>query len=305
MKKLTHLTPNSTIGIIAPASSDDIETMNINIEKFKHLGFNIKLSKHLFDKEKYLSASDKDRASDLMDFFQDPNVDAILCYRGGFGSIRMLPYLDFKIIKKNPKIFCGYSDITALLNTINKNCNFATFHGPMVNSNFSDVDTYEEFLNVLSLGNSGYYYNLDKFQCSYINKKNFSGKLVGGNLTLICSLMGTDYEIDTKNNIVLIEEINESPYVVDRMLSQLIESKKLTSASAIILGHFTDCNPQSVEKSYTISELIVYKLASLNIPIVYNFPSGHSYPNIVLPIGVELNFNSSTNRLIISNDLFK
>lgn len=305
MKKINHLTPNSTIGIIAPASSDDIETINKNISTFKSLGFKVKVSKHIYDKEKYLSACDKDRAADLMDMFSDKSVDAIICYRGGYGSIRMIPYIDFKIIKDNPKIFCGYSDITTLLNSISLNCNFVTFHGPMVNSDFSNLETYEEFLNILSVSNAGYSYDLNKLKCNYLNKHNFSGHLVGGNLTIICSLMGSKYEINTKNNIVLIEEVSESPYVVDRMLSQLIVSKKLSSASGIILGHFTDCNPCSLEKSYTISELIVDKLSPLNIPIVYNFPFGHSYPNLTLPIGAEVEFNSTKNILSISKDIFK
>lgn len=305
MKKLNHLTPNSTIGIVAPASSDDVETINKNIDKFKSLGFKVKLSTHLYDREKYLSANDKERAYDLMDMFADKSIDAIICYRGGFGSIRMLPYIDFRVIRDNPKIFCGYSDITALLNSISYKCNFTTFHGPMVNSDFSNLDTYEEFLNVLTLSNAGYSYDLNKLKCNYINKKAFNGHLVGGNLTLLCSLMGTNYEINTKNNIVLIEEISESPYVVDRMLSQLIASKKLTLASAIILGHFTDCEPCSSDKSFTVSELIVDKLSPLGVPIVYNFPFGHSYPNLTLPIGAFMEFNPNKNILSLSTDIFK
>lgn len=305
MKKLNHLTPKSTIGIIAPASSDEEKIMRESLSKFKSLGFKLKFSNNLFKKNKYLSASDKERADDLMNMFLDKSIDAILCYRGGYGCIRMLPYLDFKIIKDNPKILCGYSDITALLNSISYKCRFTTFHGPMITSDFSNLDTYEEFLNILTLSNSGYVYNLDKMTCSYINKRSFSGHLVGGNLTIMCSLMGTPYEVNTKSNIVFLEEVSESPYVIDRMLSQLITSKKLTCATGIILGHFTDCNACSIEKSYTVSELIVDKLSPLNIPIVYNFPAGHEYPNITLPIGCEMQFDSTKNELIILNDIFK
>lgn len=305
MKKLKHLNLNSTIGIVAPASSGDIETINKNIDKFKSLGFKVKLSKNLYNRKKYLSATDKERADDLMDMFSDKEIDAILCYRGGFGSIRMMPYIDFKVIKDNPKIFCGYSDITALLNYISYNCNFTTFHGPMINSDFTNIQTYEEFINILSLCNSEYHYDLNNLKCKYINKSNFKGNLVGGNLTIVCSLMGTNFEINTKNKIVLLEDVSESPYVIDRMLSQLILSKKLTDAEAIILGHFTNCDTSCNDKSYTVSELIVDKLTPLHIPIVYNFPSGHDYPNLTLPIGAKLEFNSTNNKLIVCNDIFK
>lgn len=304
MKKLRLLKDNPTIGIIAPASSDNLETMNMNIASFKKNGFNVKLSPNLYNKNRYLSASDKERAQDLMDMFIDKSIDAIICYRGGYGSIRMMPYINFNIVKSNPKFFCGYSDVTALINYISYKCNFPTFHGPMINSNFSDKKTLQNFKKLLFSKTNDHFYNLNEFNCKYINKKDFKGKLVGGNLTLMCSLMGTPYEINTKNNIVLLEEINESPYVIDRMLSQLILSNKLPSAKAIILGHFTDCNPISLDNSFTFNELIVDKLSSLKIPIIYNFPFGHSYPNITLPIGVQFEFNSKENILLMKDDIF-
>lgn len=290
---------SSTIGIIAPASTDDIEKANENINLFKKLGYKIKLGKNIFNSYGYLAGTDKERADDINRMFADKEVDAIICYRGGYGSIRIANYLDLNTIKKNPKIFCGYSDITLLLNYINKKCKFPTFHGPMINSDFDDSITEHYFTNILENINNKITYNLKSIcnnNLKVYNSRDFKGRLVGGNLSIICSTIGTPYEIKFKNNILLIEEVNESPYVIDRMLSQLICSRKLDKLQAIILGHFTDCT--SIKNTLTIEEIIEEKLLPLNIPIIKYFPFGHDYPNITMPIGVKFRYDSKKYLLI-------
>jgi len=290
---------SSTIGIIAPASTDDIEKANKNITLFKKLGYKIKLGKNIFNSYGYLAGTDKERADDINRMFADKEVDAIICYRGGYGSIRIANYLDLNTIKKNPKIFCGYSDITLLLNYINKKCKFPTFHGPMINSDFDDPITEHYFTNILENINNKITYNLKSIcnnNLKVYNSRDFKGRLVGGNLSIICSTIGTPYEIKFKNNILLIEEVNESPYVIDRMLSQLICSRKLDKLQAIILGHFTDCT--SAKNTLTIEEIIEEKLLPLNIPIIKYFPFGHDYPNITMPIGVKFRYDSKKYLLI-------
>lgn len=289
----------STIGIIAPAYTDDIEKATENINFFRSLGYKIKIGKNIFNTYGYLAGTDKERADDINRMFADKDVDAIICYRGGYGSIRMANYLDLNTIKKNPKIFCGYSDITLLLNYINKKCRFPTFHGPMINSNFNDPMTKDYFTNILENINSKITYNLKDIcgnNLKVYNSRDFKGKLVGGNLSIICSTLGTPYEIKFKKNILLIEEVNESPYVVDRMLSQLISCGKLKNLQGIILGHFTDCT--SSKNTLTIEEIIEEKLVPLNIPIIKHFPCGHDYPNITMPIGVKFKYDSKKNLLI-------
>lgn len=298
MKKLKCISNSSTFGIIAPASSNDKETIDKNIENFKKLGYKIKISDSIYKSYGYLAGNDKERALSLNEMFKDKDVDAIICYRGGYGSIRMAPYLDLKAIKDNPKPFIGYSDITLLLNYINKKCNLVTFHGPMINSNFNNNLTKDYFINILENNNFPITYDLNKLIENNIvyNKKNFSGKIVGGNLSLIVSTLSTPYEINFKNNILFIEEINESPYVVDRMFSQLISCGKLKNVCGIIIGQFTNCKVE--ENSFDINYIIKEKLEKLKIPIIIGFPAGHDYPNITFPIGATFNYISEKNILI-------
>lgn len=306
MLKLKSLNNSATIGIVAPASPEPQESIDEKIEVFKKLGFKIKKGKHLYDSYGYLAGNDKDRAEDLNSMFADKEVDAIVCLRGGYGSIRMAPYLNLKLIKNNPKPLCGYSDITLLLNYVNKTCNFTTFHGPMITSNFNDIMTKEYFLKIFRHNSSKIIYNFREL-CgeNYLiwNKKNFKGKIVGGNLSIICSTIGTPYEINFKNNILLIEDVNENPYAVDRMLSQLISCGKLQQVCGIILGYFTDCTNK--DSDFTIDELIKQKLVPLNIPIIQGLPIGHDYPNITLPIGALFEFLYDNDLLIQKKIIFK
>lgn len=298
MKKLKCINKNSTFGIVAPASSNDKEIIQENIENFKALGYNIKVCDTIYESYGYLAGSDKDRALSLNKMFKDKDIDAIICYRGGYGSIRMAPYLDLKNIKANQKPFIGYSDITLLLNYINKECGFVTFHGPMINSNFNDILTKDYFINLLENDNFPITYNLNELIDNFTiyNNNNFSGKLVGGNLSLIVSTISTPYEIDFKNNILFIEEVNESVYSVDRMLSQLISCGKLKNVCGIILGQFTNCKTD--KDSFDINYIIKDRLENLKIPIITGFPAGHDYPNITLPIGAYFKYISKENILI-------
>lgn len=294
-----RLVQGDTIGIITPASGEKTNSMDKNIEQLQQLGFKIKEGKYLRKCSEYLAGDDKERAYDLLEMFNDKNIKGIICYRGGYGSIRMMQYLDWKIIKKNPKIFCGYSDITILLNNITSITNLITFHSPMVNSNFSNELTREYFLNMLMNPCSTFDINLKNFpQIKIYNKKNIKGKLCGGNLSMICSSIGTPYEINTKNKILLIEDINEENYSIDRMLMQLLLSNKLNTCSGFILGHFTPSN-ENTEK------IILDILKPLNKPIVIGFPSGHDYPNIILPIGAKTFLDIDNNTISFYENLIK
>ncbi|MEG0857824.1 MAG: LD-carboxypeptidase [Terrisporobacter sp.] len=303
--KLKHLIPGDTIGIVAPASPSDTNFINKKIATFNSLGFNIKKGNYIYKKHGYLCGTDKERADDLINMFIDPSVDAIVCFRGGYGSIRLLDNLDLNLIKSHPKPFCGYSDITILLNYLNRQCKFPTFHGPMINSNFNDSITKNYFINVLTNSNKHFSYDLKNMEnINILNNTDFEGKLVGGNLSMICSAIGTPYDINFKNSIVFLEEVNENPYVIDRLLSQMIYANKFKYCNGIILGHFTDCSLSDYSKSFTLEDIIIQKLMPLNIPIIKNFPAGHSYPNITLPIGCRLNYDSRTLLLTMSENIF-
>lgn len=283
-----RLKKGCTIGLISPSSPENPEKIKESIHTLKNYGFNIKEGNYLYEKRGYLAGEDKERAQDFMDMFEDRQVDMVLCMRGGYGSMRILPFIDYEIVKNNPKIFIGYSDITTLLNTLNSKCNLITFHGPMGNSNFNDSDTLGSFLTTLMNGYRPYkLLNPLGINLTRNIGGKASGKIVGGNLSLITATLGTPYEIDTKDNILFMEDINEQPYVIDRMLTQLHLSGKLKQCSGFIIGQFTGCSLPNYERSLTTNEVMLDRVLSLNKPTLSNFMCGHDYPNLTLPIGAK------------------
>lgn len=284
-----------TIGVISPASSEYSDKIISKINNLKGLGFNIKEGSHLYDMTGHLAGSDKDRAYDLMEMFLDPDVDIIMCFRGGYGSMRLLPLIDFQKLNSINKIFIGYSDITTLLNMFYFKNNLITFHGPMVNSDFHNEFTLNSFIRTLMEGTHPYsIYNPPHIKIDSYGTKNTTGILVGGNLSMICATIGTPYEIDFKDKILFIEDIDEPPYSIDRLLTQLILSGKLSSCRGFILGHFNGCDNINNPKSHRLSEVIEDRILSLNKPTLLNVASGHDNPNLILPIGanVELDVHS-------------
>lgn len=287
-----RLKKGDTIGLISPAGPENLDKIKDSIELLKSYGFKIKEGKHIYDKLGYLAGNDKDRAEDFMNMFLDNDVDMILCVRGGYGTMRILPQIDFNIIKQNPKIFAGFSDITTLLNNISLKCNLITFHSPMCNSNFSDEYTLKSFLDTIMLGFEPFIIkNPDSISTKGLNGNSVTGKLVGGNLSLICSTLGTAFEIDTKDKILFIEEVGEEPYKIDRMFTQLLLSKKLQQCAGIVLGQFTNCQLPHYERSLTLDQVLEDRVFALNKPILVNLQSGHSYPKLTLPIGSNIKIN--------------
>jgi muramoyltetrapeptide carboxypeptidase len=293
-----RLKKGDTIGLISPASIESIENINKGKIVLENLGFNIAEGKHIYDKWGYFAGRDKDRAEDIMKMFLDDSIDMILCVRGGYGSMRILPYIDFNLIKRHPKIIMGYSDITVLLNAINERCNLITFHGPTLSSDLQEQMTLESLLNTLIDGDKPYsIMNPSSIVLECYGKENVEGELVGGNLCLITSNLGTPYEIDTRNKILFLEEVGEEPYRIDRMLTQLLLAGKLQQCKGIILGQFTDCETNGEkENNFTLWQVIENRILSLNKPVMVNLMSGHSYPKLTLPIGakVELNYRQGS-----------
>lgn len=288
-----RLKKGDTIGIIAPSGPEDYEKIKNNIELLKGLGFKVKEGKYIRNKWGYLAGNDYDRASDFNNMFLDNSIDMIMCIRGGYGAMRILPMIDFNIVKNHPKIFAGFSDITTLLNNISSKCGLITFHSPMLTSNLSDKITCESFFNTVMNGYKNYtIQNPENFptkSLSNINK--ISGELVGGNLSLISSTIGTPYELNTKDKILFIEDVGESPYKIDRMLTQLRLANKLQDCKAFILGQFTQCSLPHYKRSLTLKEVISDRLLSLNKPTLSGIQSGHSYPRLTLPIGAKVSID--------------
>lgn len=295
-----------TIGIISPASGEEEAIIKQKINILKNFGFKIKEGKHLYHRYGYLAGQDYQRAKDLMDMFLDKDVDAIFCFRGGYGSMRILPFIDWNLIKENPKIFLGFSDITVLLNYIYKHLDIITFHGPMVNSDLIEEYTLNSLLQNLMFGNGCYdISNPDDIAC-YSNFSAYcEGILVGGNLSLICSTLGTPYEIDFKDKILFIEDVDEAPYAIDRMLTQLALSNKLNQCKGFILGQFKGCTSKDSENSLTLDDIFKEKILCYNKPTLMNFMCGHDIPKLTLPIGAKIALDTLNNKINVLDAVVK
>ena len=293
MKYTKCLKKGDTIGLIAPAGP----LRNIRIEDIKHelnkLGYKIKIGKSCYLSYKgYLSGRDEERALDLERMFLDKEVDAILCVRGGYGCTRILDLIDFTIIRDHPKTFIGFSDITALHIAINKICNLVTYHGIMAASIKKwDYFTYNSLIDSLNFKDELILRNPYNEEFISLYDGFCEGILVGGNLSLIISTLGTKYEIDTKDKILFIEEVGEYTYKIDKMLNHLQMAGKIEECRGIIFGEFTNC-----KKAFDSDDEIINILEEIALnnkkPTICNLKSGHCIPMVSLPLGMNCYMNS-------------
>lgn len=305
------LKKGDTIGIISPAGIVKDQKLWESTKKyFETKGYKVKIAPHAGDKNAYLAGKDENRFSDLMNFFTDDEIKAIICSRGGYGTFRLLEKIDWEIIRKNPKIFVGYSDITALLNNFVEKAGMIAFHGPLALSDFGveEINRYteENFWKILE-GNTEIPYCFENplnYECIIAGKT--QGKLMGGNLAILCGLLSTPYFPDLSGKILLLEDIGEPLYKIDRMLIQLKLAGVFEKVSGILFAEFTSIveseNPD-VNK-LTPVDIIKELTEGLNIPIGYGFAASHSAQKATLPLGVRYNFDSADFRLeIIENYL--
>lgn len=303
MNKCRKIKAGSVLGIICPSGHPrTIDEVNKFCDLLESHGYKYKLGKSVTAVEGYLAGSDALRAEDLMAMFKDDTVDAVLCYKGGYGAQRMLPYIDFNELKKYPKLLVGFSDVTVLLNTLYQFAEMPTVHGEMgVCMQSFEEFTFNHFFEMLSEGFNKPLKN-PTIPLNVINEGICEGVVVGGNLSLIYALMGTPYEIDLKDKILFIEDVGEAPYSVDRMLSSLILSGKLNNLKGVICGYFTDCNSS---ENQTVEELLVHYLKPLNIPVVTNFQSGHSKPFINIPVGLKVKLDTFNESVTVLESLYE
>lgn len=288
------LKKNDTIGIIAPgtAVSDPLDIEKAK-EAIEYLGLKAKFAEHVLNGHGYKSRTIEERLEDLNSMFLDEEVRGIFCIRGGYGSGQLLDVIDYELIRSNPKIFVGYSDITALHLAINKKSGLVTFHGPVLLSGFSSF-TMEQLKKALFNNEAiGLLSNPDdkkgerkKYPILTIRSGMAKGRLTGGNLSLITSLMGTPYEIDTKNSILFLEDVGEEPYRIDRMLTQLRLAGKL-NANGIVFGLCAGCDSSGLRVwDYSLGEVLKNILGDLGIPVFYGLTIGHTFEQLTLPYGV-------------------
>jgi len=297
--KPKRLKQGDVIGIISPASSpDDNSKINRGVAYLEKLGYRVEVGKNVGSHEGYLAGTDSQRLADLHEMFKNRQIKAILSIRGGYGSGRLLDKIDYKLIRNNPKIFVGYSDINALQMAFFAKTGLITFAGPMVAVDFHDeVSTFTEevfWRTITSNKKIGRIQNPRKEKFYVLNKGRSSGRILGGNLSLINSLIGTEYFPKLKGAILLLEDINEAPYRIDRMLNQLRLSKILKQINGVILGHFVDCYEQDPTKqTFTLNEVIIEYFQNLKMPVIYNVKHGHIKENITIPYGLKCVLNAT------------
>ncbi|MDZ4665664.1 MAG: LD-carboxypeptidase [Bacteroidota bacterium] len=288
------LKAGDTIAITSPAGAVwDEAQIEIFSNILKSFGFNIVLGKTLKEKHGYFAGNDELRAKELNELFADKKVKGIFCMKGGWGCARLLDKLDYKIIKENPKVLIGFSDITTLLIAITTKTGLITYHGPVGNSGWNEF-TKNSFINVVQNSKP---YTFEANPASEdaiitINSGKASGELFGGNLTVLSSIIGSGYLPDWKGKILFLEEAKEEPYSIDRMLTQLKLSGVLDSVSGIVFGKCTKCLAEEPQKSFTLNEVILQHLKPLGVPTFFGAMIGHIENKLTVPLGINASIDA-------------
>jgi muramoyltetrapeptide carboxypeptidase len=275
-----RLGSGARIGIVAPAGPFDDDTFGRGIRMLEEMGFKVVVPPELLDPRGYLAGSDKRRARFVNQLFADKSIDAIVCARGGYGSIRILQLLDYETIVRNPKVFVGFSDITVLLNVLLDRCGLATFHGPVVTSL---ADASEATRNALVQAiSSDARIEIRLPEGTAVKPGLGTGPVCGGNLTILCHLVGTPYMPEFSGRILLLEDRAEAPYRIDRMLVHMKLAGCFEDLAGIVLGSFEDCGSMD-----TILSIVSDVFAPHSIPILAGLDAGHGKNNLTIPLGVE------------------
>jgi muramoyltetrapeptide carboxypeptidase len=292
LKVPNALKSGDMVALIAPSSPPSEAKFAAAFEHLKLLGLQVKPGTHLYAKNGYLAGTDQQRADDIMTAFLDPELKGIWCVRGGYGCARLLPLLDYKAIRRNPKPLIGYSDVTALHIALLQRAGIQSFHGQVAGGDFTDytqqhlqktlfqpLHSYpiEPFPADVQLGGA--------FTPRVIRSGTAQGHLIGGNLSILASLTGTPFQPVFAQKIVFFEEIGEAPYRLDRLLTQLLQGTDLSKAAGIALGVFTDCEQKGTTPTWTMIETLSERLGALGIPVAYGLPFGHISNQCVLPMG--------------------
>ncbi len=297
------LRKGDTIGLFAPAGPlPSAETLSSGCEIIKNMGFKVRYSADIIDKNDYLAGSDKRRIAEFTNLWRDKEVKALIAARGGYGSIRVLTKLDMEEIKNNPKILIGFSDLTVLLNGIQAKTSLVTFHGPMLSTLVRDNKVSP--CDLLSIFSEPNLKDIRPNNLQIIRPGQAAGRIMGGNLTNLVHLLGTPYEPDWHNTILILEDINEPAYKIDRMLTQLKLAGRLDAVSGIILGGFLSGNYEEIADMPLVTSRVL-ELTESHIPIWTHFPLSHGTENTVLPVGIGALMDSDNQTLRFTESCFQ
>ncbi|RLQ23301.1 LD-carboxypeptidase [Seongchinamella sediminis] len=305
-----RLRQGMTVGLVSPASNaPEDEDIAFAMDVVRSLGFKVKPAQHLYQRTQYLAGTDQQRAADLNAMFADREVDAIFCLRGGYGSSRLLPLLDYGLIAANPKVLMGYSDITALHCAIFGRTGLVTFHGPIAGANFTEY-SYTQFRETLIEGRGrqplaapppfedpGPGRVERENRLTVLHPGTAEGPLLGGNLTLVSHLMGTPWEPDFSGRLLFLEDVHEAPYRVDRMLTQLRLAGALERVAGIAFGKFTEADTSN--NSFSMEQVLRERTAGLGVPVLRGLMIGHVEDQAVIPVGARARLDTATATLTL------
>ncbi len=319
MIKPKLLKKGDRVAIIAPSTPADPDKVRKSEKGLRALGLEPVYYPSCFSYHGHLSGIDEIRLKDLHDAFSDETIKGIICLKGGSGATRLLDKIDYRIISDHPKVFVGYSDITALHLAFQNECGLVTFHGPMALSDMYRYDhdevkfdpfSYESYHNNLFESKPlGEIENPKEYPLEKLVGGKAEGPLVGGNLSLMISTLGSPYEINTKGKILFIEEVHESAYVVDRMLTALALAGKFRDCSGVILGTWTDCT-QEDKKSYggkdlSLQEIFDEVIKPWGKPTICGLYAGHNTPQMTLPLGVHLKMDADLKTICFTESAYE
>ena len=286
------LKPGDTIGIIAPAGQlRDRELFYQGIKVLEELGFQVKFPRDLWPGTDYLADTDQNRAEEFNRLWADSEVKALICMRGGYGSLRMLPFIDIKQIKKSPKLLIGFSDITILQNYILEKTGISSLHGPVVTSLGSSDKMTIQLLGQSLMGNFSAMLQEKNIELLH-GTSGGQGILFGGNLASLVTLLGTPYDINFNNRLILLEDVGEPIYRIDRMLTQLFYAGKLENISGILLGDFsvndTDSWSEKIRHHEMVWKRVLELVGQRDIPVLAHISAGHNKYNMPILLGSHL-----------------
>lgn len=301
--KPLKLMPKARIGIVSPAFWLEDDCLQRAVGVFEDLEYELVLGKSTCLQENRFAGSPRERAEDIMAMFKNPSIDAIICARGGYGGNRVLPLLDYDIIRENPKIFVGYSDITGFITSFAQKSGLISFHGPMLSTFGKKTTQYnlDAFHRVLSGQDDIRVMSTEACQAHCLKPGVASGPLWGGNLSLVNERLGTQDQIDTEGSILLLEDIGEELYAIDRMMLHLKRSGSLDHIKGLIIGEMLEMGDSEVPFGKTTDEIVLNICSDLDIPIISNFPCGHGDYQATLPIShkVEIHADEKGCQIVI------
>jgi muramoyltetrapeptide carboxypeptidase len=301
--KPAALRDGDAVAIVAPASNLKADYLARGVAELERLGFQARYEPGILDKARYTAGDDERRAAELTRAFADPEIKAVWAARGGYGSMRLFKLLDEDLIGQRPKVFIGYSDMTALSLYFYRRFGWVTFHGPMAAKDLAGGEEHydrETLIKAVTIASPLGEINSDKTEMLHRGGAGkVTGRLLGGCLSLIAAMMGAPDELDTRGSILFLEDTATRPYAIDRMLQQLKLAGKFDEVRGIVFGEMTDC-VQHADQGYRIRDVLADCTADLNVPVMFGLPSGHSpRGNLTLPLGVKATLDAARGALSI------